>query len=319
MSTFANVQSWPTCALKDQRPLVKFWDRTFGSTSLEYEESLKLCEYYGFRPSVCDSPESLRQCLEIVRNLFTHAITFDVVHDSCKGAVMRFLGLSEPKNFQSGSVVRKLASAFSSFEEVLEIDFSDNVISSSLGKDVLRIFQAILGVPILDLRFPKAAHLGYLAHSQGVVKGEVGTGGRAGCTMGGYTPLDVSDPKAGTQLPHGTFGGWTLSLPHEDSGFYGTASDCLLLTLALLCSGLRKYSSLPDFCLISGHFIISNEIPATLVLAIKSHPSLHRLETISVNEGLWPNSIIVSQFSPAADNNLRQIPEIHFVIDVAID
>ena len=213
MSNFASLQSWPTCALEDQRPLMKFWDRTFGSTSLEYAESLKLCEYYGFRPSVCDSLQSLRQCLDVVKNLFSHSITFDAVHDNCKVAVMKFLGFSEPKSLKSGSVVRKLALAFSSFEEVLDFNFSDSIISSSLGKDVLRIFQATLGVPILDSRYPKAAHLGYLEHSQGVVKGEVGTGGLAGCTMGGYTPLDVSDPKAGARLPREPSCGWTLSSP----------------------------------------------------------------------------------------------------------
>lgn len=234
MSNFSTIQSWPTCALKDQRPLLKFWDSTFGSSPLEYSDALKFCEDYGFRHSVCDSPDSLRQCLELVGRLFSHDIVFDEVLDTCKGAVMRFLGFPEPKNFHSGSVVRKLALAFSSFEEVLEFNFSDSVVSSPIGKDVLRIFQATVGIPILDSRYPKAAHLGYLAHALQVVKGEIGTSGLAGCTMGGFAPLDVSDQNAGAKLPFGTFGGWTLCLSHEDSGFYGTASDGLLLTVALL-------------------------------------------------------------------------------------
>ncbi len=98
MSNSLNVQSWPSRALQDQRPLVKFWNSTFGSTSLEHSESLQLCEYYGFRPSVCDSPGSLRQCLAIVGKLFSNEIAFSEVHDYCKGAVMRFLGFPEPKN-----------------------------------------------------------------------------------------------------------------------------------------------------------------------------------------------------------------------------
>lgn len=166
--------------------------------------------------------------------LFSNEIAFSEVHDYCKGAVMRFLGFPEPKNFHSGSVVRKLALAFSSFETVLGLQFSDSVVSASIGKDVLRIFQATMGIPILDSRYPKAAHLGYLAHAQQVVKGDIGTSGLVGCTLGGYSPLDVSDLNASATPPRGTCGGWTLRLPHEDSGFYGMASDDLMLVVALL-------------------------------------------------------------------------------------
>ena len=234
MSTFANSQSWPVCALKDRRPLVKFWDQTFGSPSLDYEQTLKLCDFYGFRSSVCDNFESLRQCLEVVRNLFCRHNTFAAVNDNCKGAVMRFLGFSEPKNLQFGSVVRKMTLAFSSFEEVLDFDFSDNSSASLLGKDVLRIFQAILGIPILDSKFPKSSHLGYLAHSQRVFQGEDGVGGQVGCTMGGIAPVDVSSLKTVAQFPCELIAEWTLRLPHEDSFFYGTASNGLLMMLAFL-------------------------------------------------------------------------------------
>ena len=235
MSSFANLQVWPTCAVVDYRPLMKCWDQTFGSTSLGHEQSLKWCEYYGFRSAVCDSPESLLRCLDIVKNLFDHNTTFADLHDDCKVAVFRFLGLSEPKNFQSGSVVRKFTLALSSFEEVLELDFSDSVLSSSLGKDVLRIFQATLGIPILDTKYPKASHLGYLTHSQRVFTKNIVTSGPVGCTIiGGVTPLDVSSLNTVAKVRGGTPGGWVLSLPHEDSSFYGMASDWLLLFVAFI-------------------------------------------------------------------------------------
>jgi hypothetical protein len=87
MSNCSFSQSWPVCNLVDHRPLVKFWDQTFGSTSLDSDTALKLCEFYGFRSSVCYSFESLCQCLDVVRNLFFRHITFEVVNDNCKMAV----------------------------------------------------------------------------------------------------------------------------------------------------------------------------------------------------------------------------------------
>jgi hypothetical protein len=149
-------------------------------------------------------------------------------------AVWKFLGLSEHKNFQSGSVLRKLSLVFSSFDEVLDMDFSDNGASCPLSKDVLRIFQAIVGIPILDMRLPKASHLGYLAHAQMVVRGVGDSGGMVGCTMGDIVPVDVSGLNTVVNLCPGSSGGWALSLPDEDSAFYGTASDPLLLMLAFL-------------------------------------------------------------------------------------
>jgi len=148
MSNSANVQSWPSRAMQDQCPLVKFWDSTFESTSIEHSESQKLCEYYSFRNSVCDSPGSLRQCIMIVGKLFSNEIFFSEVHDYCKGAVMRFLGFPEPKNFHSGSVVRKLALAFSSFETVLEFKFSVSVVSSSISNCFFKEFEffKVLGI-----------------------------------------------------------------------------------------------------------------------------------------------------------------------------
>jgi len=172
--------------------------------------------------------------LEVVRNLFSRNIVFNVVHEHCKVAVLKFLGLYEPKNFQSGCVVRKLVLVFSSFVEVMEFDFSDSSVSSSFGKDVLRVFQAILGIPILDSRFQKASHLGYLAHAQMVIRGAVRSSELVGCTTGDSVPVDVSGWNTGGENPPRPGGGWTLSIPDEDSTFYGTASDWLLLMLAFL-------------------------------------------------------------------------------------
>ena len=242
MSNCAISQSWPVCSLVDHRPLVKFWDQTFGSSSLDPETAFKLCEFYGFRSSVCDSFDLLCQCLEVVRNLFYRKITFDLVNENCKAAVWKFLGLSEHKNFQSGSVLRKLSLVFTSYEDVLAIDFSDSSVSCPLSKDVLRIFQAILGIPLLDLKLPKASHLGYLAHTQMVVRGAIGPNGMVGCTIGDIVPVDVSGLTTGVNLSLESSGGWTLSLPDEDSAFYGTASDPLLLMLAFL-SGCDESSA----------------------------------------------------------------------------
>jgi len=234
MSNTDNFQSWPKWKAGDHRPLIKFWDKTFGSPSLDYETALLLCEFYGFRASVCNSFVSLRQCLDVVNNLFTRAIVFDVVNENCKAAVLKFLGLSEPKSFSSGAVVRKLAVVFSSFEDVLGLDFSDSGLSSLLGKDVLRIFQATCGVPILDIKYSKASHLGYLTHVQRVIRGEIGVCDPVGCTSGDVVPVDVSGQNSVVKLIPGPVGVWTLSLPDENSLFYETASDGLLLFLALL-------------------------------------------------------------------------------------
>jgi len=163
--------------------------------------------------------------LEVVKALFNHNCVFQEVHENCKAAVVKFLGFSEPKSFLSGSVVRKLTLAFSSYAEIMDIDFSDSGVSSLIGKDVLRLFQATLGVPILDVKYPKASHLGYLAHTQSVVKGEEGVSSMVGCTMGDIVPVDVSNRNRVTGLPLGHIGGWTLSLPDEDAVFYETASD----------------------------------------------------------------------------------------------
>lgn len=227
-------QLFPMRSLQDQRPLVLFWDKSFGSSTLEYGTAINLCEFYGFRPSVCDSFESLRQCLEVVKNLFTQQIRFSEVNSSCQSAVLKFLGLSEPKNLYSTSNIRKLEIAFSSFQSIMKMNFAESEVSSFLGKDVLRLFQATLGITILDIKVPKADHLGYLSHAQRVIRREVDVGEAGWHGMGDGVPIDVTNRIAGIDFPPGLVRGWALSLPDEDSDFYRTVSDGLLLFLALL-------------------------------------------------------------------------------------
>jgi len=151
-------------SLSDQRPLVKFCDQTFGSQLLDYENSLQIWDFYVFRQAVCDSFGSLRQCLDVVKDLFFRNISFPDVNVECQQSVLKLLGFSENKNLRFW-VLKILAVAFSSFDDIMKLNLSDSGVSSFLGKDVLRIFQLSLGIAILKGKVSKATHLVYLAHA----------------------------------------------------------------------------------------------------------------------------------------------------------
>ena len=246
MSVIASLQSWPMRNLEDHRPLVASWNQSFGSSSLDYDHAVKLCEFYGFRASVCDSFVTLRQCLEMVYDLFSQRLSFHKVSLEYQVAISRFLGLSEPKSFLSEAAVKKFSLVFSSFDAVMTMDFLDVAASSTFGKDVLRIFQAILGIAVQDAKGSKSAHLCYLAHAQRVIRKEVGAVALGWRSLGDRVPTSSSNQINGVNFPPGLVGSWVLILPEENSIFYAAASDWLLLFLALLSGCGNSGPSWPE-------------------------------------------------------------------------
>lgn len=114
------------------------------------------------------------------------------------------------------------------------MNFVDDGISSCLGKDVLRLFQASLGIAILDVKMPKATHLGYLAHAQRVIRGDNDSGENGRFRMGDSIPIEATSRTTSVIALPAPIGGWTLTFPDEDDEFFMTASNCLLSMMALL-------------------------------------------------------------------------------------
>ena len=76
-SSSSSSALWVMSCLDDHRPLMKYWEQNFGSRTLTIEVAVRLCDFYGFKASVClGSFDTLSKCLEIVRSLFARETTF---------------------------------------------------------------------------------------------------------------------------------------------------------------------------------------------------------------------------------------------------
>ena len=242
MSVGANAYLLAVRKFEDHRPLLKFWDQTFGSPTLSYEDAVKLCQCYGFKDGECVSFDELRICLEIVRGLFAKQSTIMDVDLRCQGPLLRFLGFSGLKNVHSEAAIKKFTLAFSSYDEIMSMQFSNGDLAAVWGKDVLRLFQATLGINLLDAKVPKVTHLGYLAYAQRVIRGEDFTDQLGGSRVGDNFPIEATNQVAGDVNHSRSVVGWTLYVPEAGANFYRVASKELLSLLAFLigCGDVGK-------------------------------------------------------------------------------
>lgn len=318
-STSSSSALWVMSCLDDHRPLMKYWEQSFGSKTLTIEVAVRLCDFYGFKASVCEgSFDTLSKCLEIVRSLFARETTFSQYDGYCQAGILKFLGLSEHKNLLSEAATKKLAMVFSSYEEVLDMNFSDSEFSAACGKDVLRIFQAILGISLLDVRIPKASHLGYLTQAQRVIRGEgitdspgrsrVGdsvpieatnqevsgpfhsgfgreglSGGNIvtaidGSRVGDSVPMKVTNQSVNNGVRPDNVGVWILCLPEENADFYDVASKSLMLFLALLVGGGEECHHSSEYEISTYVRTESFKVNQRLMCNYLSYPFLRRLE-----------------------------------------
>lgn len=107
-STSSSSALWVMSCLDDHRPLMKYWEQSFGSKTLTIEVAVRLCDFYGFKASVCEgSFDTLSKCLEIVRSLFARETTFSQYDGYCQAGILKFLGLSEHKNLLSEATTKR--------------------------------------------------------------------------------------------------------------------------------------------------------------------------------------------------------------------